>query len=880
MPRLPLIATFLIAFTACHAAEAQLPSFPGAEGYGGAFTGSAPAGGWFSNASVYHVTTTADAINPSTGKPAVGTLRGAFYDYANPNSPKQGVMNRVVVFDVGGTFQLTQGSLDIKSVNNIYIAGQTAPSPVVVYGNTTQITKSNNTLTSNVILRYMTFRKGTGDGEDAITFAGGSGAGDTVATNMILDHVSASWAEDEDLSVANNNTNVSVQYSIIADALTATHAYGSLIRPQIDSNVSFHHNLYANNVSRQARFGTYNAETLTADFRNNVIYNWRDRASYTGGSSEPEREFTDVNYVGNYLIAGPGTLSNANKAYTVDKNVDTRVYQSGNLIDSDKAVNPGGVPNGSDLGWGAFQLGALGSPAQTLTQLASPLDTAPVTTQSALAAYDQVLNYVGNSWWSRDAIDSRVVNNVVNNTGPPSGVGAAAPNSAELAGVTGAASTARPAGWDTDGDGMPDAWELARGLNPNSAADGKLDFDNDGYINVVEYLNEMGEVRAPAPIRFTGATNNRYAQITNWRTSDGLTAGSNWQPGRADAALIDDATVVVDAIGQRAGNVLIANSPSSTATMNVTAGRLDILDNLIIGAGGTGLLNQTGGIVTADHVILSEFGTGVGEYVLSGGELRTHGIDKGPGASGALQLTGGILSADMVGFDLVNQGAVIAPGDVVGSSHIAGDLKLQSGALEIDIGGHGALEYDRLLVDGMAALGGTLRVRLVDLGGGTYVPQLGDSFGFLAASGGASGMFSSFDLPALTPGLAWSLNPGNVTVFLSVVSSSPNPADFNSDGHVDAADLTVWQAGFGLAGQTNHNAGDANGDGLVDGADFLVWQQNISASAPAAPAPEPCSMLLAIVLLPLFRRTHRHAIRATSLAACRFSNHDARHSAS
>src|SRR5262245_52068591 len=378
------VVTALLLATA-HAA-AQLPSFNGAEGFGGTFTATAPAGGWFANASIYHVTTTADTINPSTGKPAIGTLRGAFYDYTNPNSPKQQISNRIVVFDVGGVFDISANSLDVKTVNNIYVAGQTAPSPVTIYGNTTQITKSGNTLTSNVILRYLTFRKGTGDGEDAITFAGGSGAGDTVATNMILDHVSASWAEDEDLSVANNNTNVTVQYSIIADALTSGHAYGSLIRPQIDSNVTFHHNLYANNVSRQARFGTYNAETLTADFRNNVVYNWRDRASYTGGSSEAEQEFTDVNYVGNYLVAGSGTLSNTNRAYLVDKNVDTRVYQSGNFMDSDRAVNPGGVPNGSDLGWAAF---VVSTPVtdQTLTQMGTPFATAPVTTQTALDAY-------------------------------------------------------------------------------------------------------------------------------------------------------------------------------------------------------------------------------------------------------------------------------------------------------------------------------------------------------------------------------------------------------------------------------------------------------------------------------------------------------------
>ena len=47
---------------------------------------------------------------------------------------------------------------------------------------------------------------------------------------------------------------------MINDALVSNHAYGSLIRPRIDSNVSFHHNLYAHNASRQARFGTYNAK--------------------------------------------------------------------------------------------------------------------------------------------------------------------------------------------------------------------------------------------------------------------------------------------------------------------------------------------------------------------------------------------------------------------------------------------------------------------------------------------------------------------------------------------------------------------------------------------------------------------------------------------
>ena len=161
---------------------------------------------------------------------------------------------------------------------------------------------------------------------------------------MILDHVSASWAEDEILSVANYNTNVTVQYSIIADALTSGHAYGSLIRPQVDANVSFHHNLYANNASRQARFGTYDAETLTADFRNNVIYNWRDRASYAGGSSEAEQEFADVNYVGNYLVAGPGTVGSPSTAFSVDKNVDSRLISRETLSTRTRSSIPAEFP--------------------------------------------------------------------------------------------------------------------------------------------------------------------------------------------------------------------------------------------------------------------------------------------------------------------------------------------------------------------------------------------------------------------------------------------------------------------------------------------------------------------------------------------------------
>ena len=38
---------------------------------------------------------------------------------------------------------------------------------------------------------------------------------------------------------------------------------------------------------------------------------------------------------------------------------------------------------------------------------------------------------------------------------------------------------------------MPDAWELAHGLDPKNAADAAQDRDGDGYTNIEEYVNSL-----------------------------------------------------------------------------------------------------------------------------------------------------------------------------------------------------------------------------------------------------------------------------------------------------------------------------------------------------------------------------------------------------
>jgi autotransporter-associated beta strand protein len=612
LTRILLPASLLVTVPAVSSpGQVANPAFPGAEGFGAGATmrkNNLPFAG-----NVYHVTSLDDGPSAAT---TVGTLRNAVRESGFPAG------GRVVVFDVGGTINLT-ASLDIKNVNGLYIAGQTAPSPVTIVGDTSQITSSSGKVTQNVILRYLTFRKGSGNGEDAITFAG-SGTG----TNLILDHVSAAWGEDETLSVANNNSNVSVQYSIVAESINdQDHGFGSLVRPRVDSNVSFHHDLYANNKSRNPRAGSYLNTLLTYDFRNNVVYNSLDRNGYAGGSSEAEQERVHLNYVGNYVVAGPSSVNNVNRVFLIDKNVDLNSYQSGNFIDTDKQLNPGGVPNGSDQGYNAWEKLPLATDSNWVQEpslIAIPAANS-VVTQSAPDAFNQVLNYVGNSWANRDAVDARITNDVRTNTGAV--INDAAQIAAEYNALVTAPTVTRPAGFDADNDGMADAWEVAHGgtsLSPTG------DFDSDGYSNIEEYANDLGAFPAPRAITWTGGAAGRYPLNANWDT---------WQPSRFDTVNVDSGKATVDAVGQHAGILNVAQGAGSTAEVAVTGGWLDVANAVNVGSaspGGAGTLRLTGGSITIGSTLnLNATGT----IVLGGGILGLNAAGQFNWNGGTVQTT-------------------------------------------------------------------------------------------------------------------------------------------------------------------------------------------------------------------------------------------------
>jgi pectin methylesterase-like acyl-CoA thioesterase len=483
-------------------------AFPGAEG-AGAFTPGGRGG------DVYHVTNLNDS--------GPGSLRFGIQDATGP---------RTIVFDISGTIYL-QAKL---SVNKPFLtlAGQTAPGDgITVAGWTTSV---NNT--HDVIVRYMRFRAGDVNcpsyQDDAFDV--------DKSTNVIVDHVSASWSVDEVLSVTESN-NVSVQWSFITESMKnschikGAHGYGSLIR-YLNGNVTYHHNLYAHHDSRNPRLG----DNIGLDFVNNVIFDWGNEAGYSGDSSEGSPR---LNYVGNYLIAGPDTPATKRIRAFNGGSTSTIIYQSNNSMDS----NVNGAHDGTNTEWGMF----IGSYTR---QESARFQFPQVNTDDSASAYDRVLNLAGSSLF-RDSVDTRVVSEVRSETGRH------IDSQNQVGGWPTLNSLPAPA--DTDQDGMPDAWETNHGLNPSDPNDGPT-LGSDGYSNLERYINSIVGVTAAGSILVNescppgnGVIDPGERDTVNLKlTNDGKTA-----TGNLVATLLPNA------------NVLAPSGPQSYGAMapNNTAGR-------------------------------------------------------------------------------------------------------------------------------------------------------------------------------------------------------------------------------------------------------------------------------------------------------------------
>ena len=456
--------------------QAKIPSFPGAEG-GGMFSFGGRGG------KVITVTNLNDR-GPGSFREACET-GGA----------------RIVVFNVAGIIRLKTPI--IVRAPYITIAGQTAPGDgVCIAGESFWVN------THDVVVRHMRFRRGetnVGRRDDAF---GGNPVG-----NIMIDHCSCTWGLDENISFYRHmfspgadykdlklpTVNVTIQNTISAKALdTYNHAFGSTLGGE---NCSFMRNLWASNAGRNPSIG-WNG---IFNFVNNVTYNWVHR-SVDGG------DYTALyNMINNYFKPGPLTPKNTPVGHRILKPesgrsklgyyVFGRVHASGNIMEGYDAITKDNWAGGIQVQEQANTDGYTEN-----MKWNEPFPMPHLTIMPAKDAYKYVLKNVGATIPSRDIVDERIIEEV--ETGKPYYVEGLDPNSfyqfehrrlpndsykqgiiTDISQVGGYPEYKGTPYVDTDGDGMPDAWEKANGLNPNDPSDAVKDCTGDGYTNIEKYIN-------------------------------------------------------------------------------------------------------------------------------------------------------------------------------------------------------------------------------------------------------------------------------------------------------------------------------------------------------------------------------------------------------
>ena len=457
--------TLALIFHSAAAPGETLPAFPGAEGFG-----SLTPGGRYGK--VIYVTTlkdTADINSPDYP----GSLRWAL-EQTWPDDP-YGLYDqrRIVLFKVGGTIRLEKD----LTITHPYVtlAGQTAPGDgITIRGY--QLTIA----THDVIIRSLRVRVGD-EGPPACCRDGinvSTTKSDSDVYNIIVDHSSVSWAIDENLSTWTSNSkpfkthDITVQWSIISEALhnsihvdegatvTDPHSMG-VILGQDGYNISIHHNLFANNWGRNPRIsGMINSEII-----NNVVYGWEDAAV------ELSKDKNTTHILNNYFIRN-SDLQGAEISLSDSMNPESQIYIDGNITE-DIASSEGMISPRIDNDSGFLF-------SKDFVFVPSGINVFSVD-----IAYNDVLSFSGATKPTRDKVDQRVIENVIQGTGQ------IIDSQNQVGGWPLYQSGQPPV--DTDNDGIPDRWELDHGLDIYSANDANNPniLAPSGYTWLEEYVNSL-----------------------------------------------------------------------------------------------------------------------------------------------------------------------------------------------------------------------------------------------------------------------------------------------------------------------------------------------------------------------------------------------------
>jgi pectate lyase len=437
----------------------SLISFPGAEGWGAVSVGGR-------NGRIIKVT------NLNTSGP------GSLAEACAASGP------RIVVFTVSGVIR---GDVLITQPF-ITIAGQTAPGAgIIIEGKL----GTYNFGVHDVIIRHLRVRRIRHHGVDGDCIQmGGLGPLNTGTYNIMLDHLSLSWANDETIDIYNAH-NVTIQWCSVEESDEEGHDQGThnmgIISVGVGSGaISVHHNLWAHHARRVPCMVPYRVNSA-GDFCNNLIYNCRGGYTDDGHGGKGK---SPVNLHKNYYRRGPST----DRLYPFALSPDMDYYVKDNYFE--------------DWGyqdhprhWTYSNDPALIKPPSWIQfnnnggELSEPGQVPSITSQDAMDIYEHVL--AGAGCWPRDRVTKRTIGEVRNKTGS---WGRNEP--LELSDewfLEGLNITAPPV--DSDGDGIPDDWKAAHGLVPGTPGDanrivpaGASEDDRHlGYTYIEFYINELAD---------------------------------------------------------------------------------------------------------------------------------------------------------------------------------------------------------------------------------------------------------------------------------------------------------------------------------------------------------------------------------------------------
>ena len=516
--------------------KADLIAFPGCEGWGRFTTGGRAVDGRGSK--VYYVTRLDDTGEEGTFRWAVTT---------GDDTP------RTVLFKVSGTIYLKSR---LSAKRNTTIAGQTAP------GGGICLAGYQMKLTSNSIVRHIRFRAGDIPSNSAANNGNSMSMLDVEnVENIVLDHCTFSWSMEENITMYDCNY-TTVQWCIFSEALynsgnsKGARAYGAQWGGE---HGTMHHCLFANNVTRSPRFNgvrsSVNDRRVDSEFINNVIFNWGNHNSVYGGecSAGGATDYNRTYMINNYYKPGPATKAGTsngrhfvrptggsvnevgewyltgNKFETGSKWAGTADFWKDDVLEKVNADNYWGFLTEKGRGIHFWSL----NPTQELydKKLLKQLPAGYELTmayESADEAYAKVVKQAGASLPRYDEVDARILQEAAGLVDPkfkgdygqlgiidtPYDITLSEhdrfaalkeENNTEIdvtcyPRLQGDSYDAQVV--DTDGDGLPDAYETEVGLNPNDANDGQK-LTPSGYSNLEIFLNGVadGQIDAKAYTR-------------------------------------------------------------------------------------------------------------------------------------------------------------------------------------------------------------------------------------------------------------------------------------------------------------------------------------------------------------------------------------------